>query len=221
MNILVPGAFAGQSAGSTAGETVPPSVIKIVEGALNALVRTGAKRMSMSDISDAAGVSRGTVYKYFATKQDVLAAVSEFVSLNFENGVRNAAAEEDGPIERLRAVMRFLARFTYEKTPDRLFELEPAFHLDFFRSHFHRHVGAVREALTETFDWLEQRSGEAIDRHSVAQALVRMQLSGLIVPPDPAWVEVWENAPDHVERLLLSLAGAMPAPTPLYVSQEI
>jgi len=220
MNILAPGAFTGQSSTGVDTQSVPPSVIKIVEGALSALVRTGARRLSMSDISDASGVSRGTVYKYFSTKQDVLAAVSEFVSVNFENGVRNAAAPHDGPIERLRAVMRFLARFTYEKTPDRLFELEPAFHLDFFRSHFHRHVGAVRESLAPTFAWLEQRTGGAIDSHSVAQALVRMQLSALIVPADRQWVEVWEHAPDHLERLLLTLAGTAPGLTPSSATKE-
>jgi AcrR family transcriptional regulator len=193
------------------GERLPTSVVKILEGALRAIGSRGARRLSMSDISDASGVSRGTLYRYFSTKEEVLAAVSEFVSLNFESGVREAADRHDDPLERLRAVMRFFAQFTIERSPDRIFEIEPAFHLDFFRSHFDRHKTAVGDALGRTFDHLDAVNGEPLCRETIVEALVRMQLSTLIVSGSRSWVETWDNAPEKMNHWIMELADRRPA----------
>ena len=219
MNIISPTRSVREPA---AADSEPPraSVLKILEGALRAIGRNGSRRLSMSDICDASGVSRGTLYRYFATKDDVLAAVSEFVSVNFENGIRAAAEEHDDPIERFRAVMRFFVQFTVERTPERIFEVEPGFHLDFFRSHFRRHKIAVCDALGQTFDHVEQRLGATIDRDSIAEALIRMQLSTLIVPAEHSWMQVWDAAPDILEKLVLAIAAG-PAVLPLLpITQE-
>ena len=105
------------------------SVLKILDGTLRAISSIGARRLSMSDISDSSGVSRGTLYRYFSSKEDVLAAVSEYICSNFERGIVETAECIDDPIERFRAVMRFYGRFTVERSPERIFEVEPAFHL--------------------------------------------------------------------------------------------
>ena len=60
-----------------------PSVIKILSGAIDVIANRGARRLSMSDIIDTSGVSRGTLYRYFSNKDEVLAAVSEFVCTGF------------------------------------------------------------------------------------------------------------------------------------------
>jgi AcrR family transcriptional regulator len=189
------------------GERLSTSVVKILEGALSVIGSRGARRLSMIDISDASGVSRGTLYRYFPTKDHVLAAVSEFVSMNFETGIKDAADACFNPIERFRAVMRFFASFTLERTPAGIFEIEPAFHLDFFRSHFDRHKTAVKSALRQSFDYLDTVRSDTIDRDAVVEALVRMQLSTLIVPASNDWTNLWNSAPDTLERWILELAA--------------
>ncbi len=186
---------------------LPPSIVKIMAGALKAIGGRGTRRLSMSDICNAAEISRGTLYRYFSTKEDVLAAVSEFVSSNFENGVREAAETTNEPMERFRAVMRFFAEYTNDHTPDRIFEIEPSFYIDFFRSHFDRHKIAVRAALNLTFDYLDMLADGPIDRDGVAEALVRMQLSILIIPINNTWIRVWEQLPEKLEGWIITLAG--------------
>ena len=122
------------------------SVLKILDGTLRAIGSMGTRRLSMSDICESSGVSRGTLYRYFTSKEDVLAAVSEFVCSSFERGIVEAGEGIADPIERFRAVMRFYGRFTIERSPDGIFEVEPAFHLQFLRSHFNRHKAAVARA---------------------------------------------------------------------------
>jgi AcrR family transcriptional regulator len=195
-------------------EPLSTSVVKILEGALRAVGSRGIRRLSMSDISAASGVSRGTLYKYFSTKEEVLEAVSEFVCSSFETGLAEVAAGYADPVARLSAVMRFFAQFTIERSPQHIFEIEPAFYLNFFRTHLIRHKIAVREALAPTFDHFEALYMVHVDRDALAEMLVRLQLSTLIVPPDRHWNQRWENASELVEQWIVSFrqkAAAEPA----------
>lgn len=189
----------------------PASVLKILDGALRAVGDLGARKLSMSDISDASGVSRGTLYRYFSSKEEVLAAVSEFVCVSFEDGIRAVGESIEDPMERFRTVMRFFARFTTERSPERIFEIEPAFHLDFFRSHFARHKAAVRDALDPAIDYLDSLSESPLDRDGFVETLVRLQLSTMIVPASERWMELWDDAPDRLEAWALKIAGREPA----------
>ena len=183
-----------------------PSVIKILGGALDAIASRGVRRLSMSDIIDASGVSRGTLYRYFSNKDEVLAAVSEFVCTGFENGIREAGQGIADPIERFRAVMQFYASYTNENSPDRVFEVEPAFHLAFFRSRFARYKVAVQDALDPVFDHLEALIGEAINRDAFVETLVRTQLSTLLVPASDEWLRLWNETPETIHKWALKFA---------------
>ncbi|WP_230280530.1 TetR/AcrR family transcriptional regulator [Croceicoccus sp. Ery15] len=183
-----------------------PSVIKILSGALDAIAERGVRRLSMSDIIEASGVSRGTLYRYFSSKDDVLAAVAEFVCIGFENGIREAAEGIDDPIERFRQVMQFYARYTNENSPDRVFEVEPRFHLSFFRSRFARYKLAVHSALEPTFKYIEVKLGKTINAIAFVEILVRLQLSTLLVPADENWLMLWNESADSLEKWLLETA---------------
>lgn len=191
---------------STNEVELSPSVIKILSGALDAIASRGVRRLSMSDIIDASGVSRGTLYRYFSNKDEVLAAVAEFVCTGFENGIRQAGHDIADPIERFRAIMQFYARYTIENSPDRLFEVEPAFHLAFFRSRFARYKAAVQDALDPVFDHFDSLIGEAINRDAFVETLVRTQLSTLLVPASDEWLRIWNDTPETIQRWALNFA---------------
>lgn len=189
------------------------SVQKILDGTLRAIATVGTRRLSMSDIIHSSGVARATLYRYFTSKEDVLAAVSEYVCTSFERGIAQAAASAEDPMERFRAVMRFYARFTIERSPERIFEVEPTFHLEFLRTHFGRHTAAVAAALAPCIDYLEGLIHVPIDREIFAGTLVRLQLSTLIVPASSEWVDQWNSAPDTLLDWVLQIAGRSAEPT--------
>ncbi|NJO33941.1 MAG: TetR/AcrR family transcriptional regulator [Rhodospirillales bacterium] len=189
-----------------AADRISPSVVKILRGAVDAIAARGAKRLSMSDIIEASGVSRGTLYRYFSTKEDVLAAVMEFICVGYENGIRDAGAGIDDPVERLRQVMLFYGRYTEKHSRDRVFEVEPHFHLAFFRNRFVRYNAVLLDTLAPTFDHLDRLIGKPVDRYGFCETLVRLQLSTLLVPTDDNFRKRWEAAPDAIERWAVDLA---------------
>lgn len=183
------------------------SILKILDGTIRAIASLGTRRLSMSDISDASGVSRGTLYRYFGSKDEVLAAVSEYVCSSFERGIANAGADIADPLERFRAVMKFYAQFTIERSPDGVFEVEPMFHLSFLRQHFCRHKAAVLSALDPVLDYFDMLTETKIHRDIFVDTLVRLQLSTLIVPGDKRWIDIWNSSPDHLCQWALQIAG--------------
>ncbi|MEH6758647.1 MAG: helix-turn-helix domain-containing protein [Parasphingorhabdus sp.] len=184
-----------------------PSVIRILSGALDAIASRGVKRLSMSDIIEASGVSRGTLYRYFSNKDEVLVAVAEFVCVGFETGIRDAGNGILDPMERFKSVMRFYGQYTIENSPDRVFEVEPAFHLAFFRSRFDRYKQAVLEALEHTFDYFDGLLGEPMNREAFVEMLVRMQLSTLLVPASDEWKQRWDDTAENVQKWALKIAA--------------
>lgn len=187
---------------------LPPSVIRILSGALDAIAARGVKRLTMSDIIDASGVSRGTLYRYFSNMDQVLAAVAEFVCTGFENGIRDAGKNITDPMLRLKSVMQFYAYYTGENSPGRVFEVEPGFHLAFFRSRFVRYKQAVRDALEPTCDYLDELLGVAMNRDGFVETLVRLQLSTLLVPASDDWKRLWDDTADNILKWATAIAAS-------------
>src|SRR5579875_599071 len=80
---------------------------QLVEVATRLLQRTGFEVMSMQELAREAGVSVGLIYRYFRSKEDVLAAIVMDVLAEFARRVpeRMAAAGGD-PVEQVAAGFR-------------------------------------------------------------------------------------------------------------------
>lgn len=180
----------------------PASVLKILNGALQALGERGANRLSMSDICHVSGVSRGTLYRYFKTKDDVLAAVSDHISRAFEDGVRLVAVGIEDPKARLHAVMRFHDTYSSQQETDKTLLVEPAFVLEFFRTHFARHKAAIMDALAPVFEHHEAEGGGPADREGIVEMMIRVQVSRLILPADPRFAQRWGEVEATIGQML-------------------
>jgi AcrR family transcriptional regulator len=182
---------------------LPATMLKLLEGAVRALGTRG-RDISLESVCQVSGVSRATLYRYFANKDDLLDAVGEFICRQFEIGLADEASRHERPEARFAAIMAFLLEYTENRGLIRIFEVDPSFHLVFFRSHFARHVAAVAMALAPVFDWIEARDGRVIEPQGSAERLVRLQLSRLLVPFDAGWMSMWRAASDQP----LQLAGS-------------
>ena len=65
---------------------------RILTAGLELIGRRGVRRLGMRELAEAAGVSRGTLYRYFPSKEHVLAAAAAFDGQRFTDGLDAALA---------------------------------------------------------------------------------------------------------------------------------
>lgn len=184
------------------GELLPETRDRILEGALQALGRVGLRRLTMGDVAVAARLSRGTVYRYFPSKEDLLAVLAEYEQDRFSEGLRRwlAGAGDQPGVE---ALAEYIMKYLREHPAlTLLIDTEPAFVLGFFRRQlpvFHR----IADDLLGTA--LEDAAPVRDGRISVAELnelLLRVVLAVFLVPGEAdATAGVLEGVLDSIVRL--------------------
>ena len=176
---------------------------RILEGALAALGRVGPRRLTMSDVSDRAGLSRGTVYRYFPTKEDLLAVLAEYEQDRFADGLRRAL-EEDGPDPSLASVVEYIIKYLRQHPAlPLMIDVEPEFVLAFLRRQlpvFHR---ITEELLGPVMSNARPVREGTLTVAELNELLLRVVLSVFLVPGEDGAVTVGvlEGALDGFLRL--------------------
>lgn len=183
---------------------------RILEGALAALGRVGPRRLTMGDVSARAGLSRGTVYRYFPTKEDLLAVLAEYEQERFSEGLRRGLADLDGP-PTLAAVVGYLIDYLRQHPAlPLMIDVEPEFVLAFLRRQmpvFHR---ITEELLGPVMSAVRPVREGLLSVRELDELLLRVVLSVFLVPGETGAVTVGvlEGALDS----FLRLAGASEVP---------
>jgi AcrR family transcriptional regulator len=154
------------------------TVERILDGTLRSIARQGLRRLSMSDIAEEAAVSRGTVYRYFTDRDQLLNALGEHVRLGYERGLEIAIADDPQGRDRVRAVLEFLRTYAESKGMDRILELQPNFVMDYLGSHLPDYLRAMRKALQPALDDLAAVRDGRIDAGTVNEIFYRVLTSG-------------------------------------------
>jgi AcrR family transcriptional regulator len=153
---------------------------RILEGALSAIARFGVQKLSMVDVADQAGVSRGTLYRYFRTKEELLESLGGYVQRSMESSLAEVVAARPDLAKRAEVVIGFLWDFSRRPELDQLLELEPRFVRGFYRSHFAEFVQSVEDALRPL---VPAKRKTPIPLRTVADVIVRMTLSYELADP--------------------------------------
>jgi AcrR family transcriptional regulator len=88
------------------------------------LGRSGQTKLSLSEVALQAGVSRPTLYRWFADKQELLDAFGVYEREMFDSGISRATAGLRGT-ERLDAALRFIVKYQQSYSGVRLVDIEP------------------------------------------------------------------------------------------------
>lgn len=164
-------------------EIVPATRDRILEAALAAMGRVGPRRLTMSDVSDRAGLSRGTLYRYFPTKEDLLAVLAEWEQNRFADGLR--AALDSVPPDKLgiQTVAEYISTYLREHPALTLMiDVEPEFVLAFLRRQlpvFHR---ITEELLGEVMSRSRPVREGWVTVAELDDLLLRVVLSVFLVP---------------------------------------
>lgn len=78
---------------------------QILDAAFEQFVEQGYSAARVEDIADRVGVTKGTVYVYFPTKEELFAAMIHHISVPFEDMLGELRKHEGNCAERLRALI--------------------------------------------------------------------------------------------------------------------
>jgi AcrR family transcriptional regulator len=175
---------------------------RILSAALGLIGRRGVKRLGMQEVSEAAGVSRGTLYRYFPSKDHLLNGVAGYDEGRFTNGLAIALAPVHDPADRIQTLVAFAFDYIRLHPARSLFASEPEFVLGYLFQHLPKLRAALLAQLGDAFDSVPAVSSGSVTRGQLADVVVRLFVSSLIMPEadDRALVQ-------SINALLLAHSG--------------
>src|SRR5215475_15773339 len=81
---------------------------RIVDAALNCIERRGPGQTSLSDVADSLGITRRTVYRYFANTEDLFIAAADVALGGFVAQIEGITADFDDVTEHLVEVVAYI-----------------------------------------------------------------------------------------------------------------
>lgn len=97
---------------------------RILVATADVLARSGQTKLSLSEVALQAGVSRPTLYRWFADKQELLDAFGNYERMMFDDGISRATVGLRGT-EKLDAALRFIVQYQQSYSGVRLVDIEP------------------------------------------------------------------------------------------------
>jgi AcrR family transcriptional regulator len=170
---------------------VRDTVDVIIDGALRAIARRGTTKLSMTDICEEAGVSRGTLYRYFSNRDEVLDAVNLHLVSVRKDTFDRAVAENPAPEQRIRvmlhAMLSWPTMFPHMRT---MVEYEPKLSLTFLTNQMAEELDNLAEYLEPVVPLLPAGRAGIVTAHDLAEFLYRIVTSVFLIPTtDSAVVE--------------------------------
>jgi AcrR family transcriptional regulator len=137
----------------------------------------------MSDICDEAGISRGTMYRYFKSKDQVLEAVGEHIEGTLRATLTEAVTAKPEPDKRLEIVIQAL--LDYGKAHAELMHIvdaEPGAVLQLLTREFPTLLVAVADALGPVLSDAPPVRDGTLTKRQLAEMFTRLVLSVYLVP---------------------------------------
>lgn len=187
----------------------------IFQAALKVIRERGFEGLTMERLAEVAGVAKGSIYNYFATKQSLMEFIFDRVVSPAIERAKQVAASVAGPVEKLRDILREWANhFACYRGVFEIMFADPVirhFCADARRSKYSEGVAIFQTVIQEGID---QGIFRPVDPQLVAEVLVgalvlpveRDLESGRIRSPDE-----WANK--LVDLLVRGLAGRELVPT--------
>lgn len=152
-------------------EADPTTSDRILAATAEVLARNGMSKLSLSEVALQAGVSRPTLYRWFASKEDLLDAFGQWEQAAFDSGISKATAGLRGN-ERLDAALQFIVEFQHSYSGVRMIDIEP--------DHVIKRMAVVMPIMRERLERLLPSSRATV----AAATATRVAISHYIVRSD-------------------------------------
>jgi AcrR family transcriptional regulator len=155
---------------------------RILTAGLALIGRRGVRRLGMREIAETAGVSRGTLYRYFPSKEHVLAAAAAYDAQRFSDGIDEVLSVARSPEERITSFMAYAFDFIRSHPCRPLFETESGFVMSYLLDHLPSLHGELVARLGDALDTVPAVAAGTLGKEQLADVIVRLFASSWIIP---------------------------------------
>ncbi len=149
------------------------------------MAEKGPGPFTMSAVATAAGISRPTLYRWFATKSDLLAAVTAYEEAQFDIGLQVEIDAHRTSRRRLDAALRFLVTYPDESMVTGSIGVDPAFALESLARSLEPHVQVLGRLLGDDLLEVPAVRRGTLSREHAAEVFLRLAYSHYLIPhPD-------------------------------------
>jgi AcrR family transcriptional regulator len=159
---------------------------RILAGAAAAVARHGLSKVGMHDVSAESGVSRPTVYRYFPSRDVLLAQLALFESVRFQQRMLEAVEHAPSGPERVLLVLQHATQHLREHPAlQRILETDPGLVLQGLRREFPRVKAELARVLAAPLADTELVRHRIVTTDQLIDWLVRLMVSAFILPERP------------------------------------
>lgn len=158
----------------------------------------GPGKLTLSAVATAAGVSRPTLYRWFPTKADLFAALTEYERGQFDRGLQDEVGAHRTPARQLEAALRFLVTYLDGSLGPDPIGVDPAFALRSLSDSLPAQVETLVDLLGPSLDLVPTVRSGALSRAQVAEMFLRVAYSHYLVP---------HPCPEELLATMQTLAG--------------
>lgn len=156
---------------------VKSTIDKILTAALQLIAEKGANAMSISEVCRIAGIARPTLYRHFATQEELMDALFQRLCDDFDNEIKAAISADPAIENRINVFARYLSERISQANSRMIYVTN----VDFGKELVNKHLDNRREifewVLAPLFDLSETISGRKMDRHLATDVLTRYYIS--------------------------------------------
>jgi AcrR family transcriptional regulator len=164
----------------------PTSRDAILAATRTVIAERGPGKLTMSAIATAAGVSRPTLYRWFPTKDDLLAAIVVYEEEQFDLGVRAVIAAHRSPARRLDAFLAFEVNYLDGLIGPDPVGADPRFALQSLARSLPVQVESLARLLGDALQQVPAVRSGALTSAQAAELFLRVAISHYLVPhPEP------------------------------------
>ena len=162
------------------------TVETILAATRQVIAERGPEKLRMSAIATAAGVSRPTLYRWFPSKELLLAALTDYEEQVFDARLREAIDAQRSPARKLDAALRLLVTYLDGLMGPDPIGADPGFALRSLGRSLGSQKASFVRLLGDAFDAVPAVRERRLGREHAAELFLRLAYSHYLVPhPQP------------------------------------
>jgi AcrR family transcriptional regulator len=186
------------------------TVDRIVSAAQTLLLRPAGARVTAKDVCREADISRGTLYRYFGSMNEILEAVALRLRGEADRELHRVVGAHHDPSAQFEAFLTYTVSNQESVRAARLVQVEPLFVIDYLRGNLGHFIDRVLSVMAPVYDAWDAGLDAPLDRQAISEMMVRYGLSELLFPsPEGA-----RPLGMRLRPLIEGMLGAAPDPRP-------